>query len=89
MAADDAADEAFILAQIAAIEAQIIAYRAAVTAVSSGGVQSYELDTGQTRQRVTKVDLLRLNSIISGLMNERATLRALLNGGSTYGVPSW
>jgi len=88
--ADDAADDAFILTQIAAIEAQIIAYRAAVTAVASGGVQSYEIDTGQTRERVTKVDLLRLNGIISWLMNERATLRALLYGnGSTHVTPNF
>lgn len=88
MAADDSDDEAFIRGQITAIEAQITAYRSAVTAVAAGGVQSYELDTGQTRQRVTKVDLLRLNGIISSLMNERATLRALLNGGSTHVVPN-
>jgi hypothetical protein len=89
MAADDAADAAFILQQIQLIEAQIIAYRTAVTAVSTNAVQSYELDTGQTRERVTKVDLLRLNGIISSLMNERATLRALLYGGSTHVTPNY
>ena len=87
MAADDADDEAFIRARIAAVEAQIVAYEAAVLSLGSG-VQSYELDTGQTRQRVTKVDLLRLVHLIDSLLNRRATLRALLNGGSTHVVPN-
>lgn len=88
MAADDATDGAFIQARISAVEAQIIAYESAVLALGSG-VQSYELDTGQTRQRVTKVDLMRLVGMIDSLLNRRATLRAYLNGGSTRGVPGW
>jgi hypothetical protein len=88
MAADDADDEAFIRARITAVEAQIVAYEAAVLALGSG-VQSYELDTGQTRQRVTKVDLLRLSGILDSLMNRRQTLRALLNGGGTHVIPGF
>lgn len=88
MAADDSTDAAFIQARITAVEAQIVAYEAAVLALGSG-VQSYELDTGQTRQRVTKVDLLRLQNLLDGLMNRRQTLRALLCGSSTHGVPGW
>jgi hypothetical protein len=87
MAADDADDGAFIRARITAVEAQIVAYEAAVLALGSG-VQSYELDTGQTRQRVTKVDLLRLQGLLDGLLNRRATLRALLNGGGTHITPN-
>lgn len=87
MAADDAADAAFIQARITAVEAQIVAYEGAVLALGNG-VQSYELDTGQTRQRVTKVDLLRLASLLDSLLNRRATLRALLNGGGTHVTPN-
>lgn len=88
MAADDADDEAFIRARIAAVEAQIVAYETALLTLGSG-VQSYELNTGQTTQRVTKVDLLRLQSVLDSLLNRRATLRALLNGGGTRLIPSW
>jgi hypothetical protein len=88
MAADDAADAAFWQARLTAVEAQIVAYEAAVLALGSG-VQSYELNTGQTTQRVTKVDLVRLSNLLDGLMNRRQTIRALLCGGSTNVVPSW
>lgn len=88
MAADDATDAAFIQARITAVEAQIVAYETALLSLGSG-VQSYELNTGQTTQRVTKVDLLRLQSIIDSLLNRRATLRALLNGGGTYVTPNY
>lgn len=89
MAADDADDEAFIRADLAAIEAQIIAYRAAMANIASGAIQSYELSTGQTTQRVTKVNMFLLQGAIDRLWNDRQTKRALLNGGSTHVVPSW
>lgn len=88
MAADDDTDLAFLQARLAAVEAQIIAYETAVTALGSG-VQSYELETGQTRERVTRVDLLRLANMIDSLMNRRQTLRALICGGGTSGVPAF
>ena len=87
MAADDADDATFIQARITAVEAQIPIYEAALLALGSG-VQSYELDTGQSRQRVTKVDLLRLQNVLDMLLNRRATLRALLNGGGTHVTPN-
>ena len=44
-------DAAFLQARIDATKAQIIAYEDAATALAGGGVQSYTLDTGQTRDR--------------------------------------
>lgn len=88
MAADDSADDTFLRARLTAVEAQIVAYEAAVLALGNG-IQSYELDTGQTRQRVTRFDLLRLQGLLDALMNRRATLRALLFGGSTRVIPNF
>ena len=87
MAADDADDEAFLRARLTAVEAQIIAYENAVLTLGNG-VQSYELNTGQTTERVTKVDLLRLQGLLDSLLNRRATLRARLFGGGTHVTPN-
>lgn len=85
----DPEEIAFLQAQIVAVEAQIIAYQAASLALGSG-VASYEINTGQTTQRVTKVDLLRLANILDSLLNRRAVLKQLLTGrGSTHIVPGW
>jgi hypothetical protein len=81
-------DSTFLDARIAAVEATIVAFEAAVLALNTG-VQSYELDTGQTRQRVTKADLIRLSGMIDSLMNRRQTLRALRCGGATHVTPSY
>ena len=76
-------DNSFIQTQIDATKAQITAYNAAVLALATGGVQSYTLDTGQTRQTVTKLDLDQLNKVLNSLMNTCATLEARLNGSGT------
>jgi len=73
-------DSAFIQQRIDQTKAIIIAYEDAVLALTVGGVQSYELDTGQTRQKVTKNNLVDMNSQIDSLYNRCATLEARLNG---------
>jgi hypothetical protein len=88
MAADDSTDQAFIQARITAVETQIVAFEAAIAALNTG-VQSYELSTGQTTQRVTRVDLVRLINALDMLMNRRQTLRALLFGASTHVTPAF
>lgn len=83
-------DATFIQARIDATKALIVIYEDALTALGSGGVHEYTLDTGQTRTRVTKLDLEWLNKTLSGLYNRCATLEARLNGsGSIMGVPAW
>lgn len=82
-------DVAFIQARIDATKAQIIAYEDAATALA-GGVQSYTLDTGQTRQTVTKLDLSAIQRTIDSLYNRCATLEARLNGSGTITArPAW
>lgn len=78
----------FLQTRIATIEAQITAYEDAITAVSSG-VQSYTLDTGQTRQVVTRFDVDKLQIALDALYNRYAVMCARLNGGSTTVRPNW
>lgn len=82
-------DSSFIQARIDATKQQIIAYEDAALALASG-VQSYTLDTGQTRQTVTKLELSQIQSTIDMLYNRCTTLEARLNGSGTLtGVPAW
>ena len=83
-------NNAFIQDQITATQAQIIVYQDAALALGVGGVQSYALDTGQTRQTVTKADVLDIQKIIDSLYNRCVTLEARLNGsGSLTAGPAW
>lgn len=60
----------FIDARIAAITAIIIAYETAITALSSGTIKSYTLNTGQTTETVSKKDVVRLQSGLEGLISQ-------------------
>ena len=70
-------------------KARILIYEEAIDALVSGKVSSYELDTGQTRSRVTKLNLKDLEDAVDRMMNRCATLNARLNGGSVIGVPGF
>jgi len=79
----------FIQGRIDATKLQIIAYEDAALALA-GGVQSYTLDTGQSRQTVTKLDLIDIQTTIESLYNRCATLEARLNGsGVLIARPAW
>lgn len=82
-------NRAFLQDRITATKAQIVAYENASLALGSGGVQSYQLDTGQSDQRVTKLDLEWINKTIDSLYNRCATLEARLNGGTVTVSPAW
>lgn len=74
-------DVAWINERIAATKAAIIAYEEAILALSSGAVQSYTLDTGQTKQTVTKQQLASLKNILDSLENRLQYLQNKLCGG--------
>lgn len=81
-------DRDFIVLRIEATKALIIAYEDALTALGSdGGIQSYTIDTQQTRQTVTQADLPRLNAMVSSLYNRLATLEARLKGSTIIARP--
>lgn len=83
-------NQAFLQTRIDAIEARIVAYEAASLALASDGIQSYMLDTGQTIQKVTKLDLQWIESTLEKLMNQLVTLEARRNGtGVVIGKPQW
>ena len=82
-------NRAFIQGRIDATKLQIVAYEDAALALGSG-VQSYTLDTGQSRQQVTKLDLSMVQKTIDSLYNRCATLEARLNGSGTLTArPGW
>lgn len=83
-------DVAFIKERITATKALIVTYEDALLAITTGGAESYTLDTGQSRQTVTKLDIAKLNKSLDTLYNRCATLEARLTGsGSTTMRPAW
>lgn len=62
----------------------------AILQLSTGATLSYSLDTGQSRQSVTKQSLGQLKNLLSNLENRRAALRSRLGcGGSKQMTPGW
>lgn len=76
----------FLQARITATQAQIVAYEDAALAIGEGAVESYMLDTGQTQQKVTKLNVAVLQKAINSLYNRCATLEARLNGSGSITV---
>ena len=70
----------FLQERIAATKALIVVYEGALTALVTNGAQRYVLDTGQSRQDVTKLNLKDLNDSLDSLYNTLATQEARLNG---------
>lgn len=86
--AETCCDDQFWIDQLTAAKAAVVAYNAAILALGSDAIQSYTLDTGQTRQVVTKANLTELKNARMSLLNEVATLEARICGsGVTHGVP--
>lgn len=82
-------DRAWLEQRIAAKKALVIAYEAALTALA-GGAQTYSLDTGQTRQTVSKVNLTEVRNAIAQLESDIVTLQMRLNGCGRFVVrPGW
>ena len=72
-------DSTFVQARITAIQAQIVAYETAMTALSSGKVKSYSLNTGQTTQSVTKRDLSQMQTELDYLIGRLQYWDSMLN----------
>lgn len=85
----DAEDDAWIEARITKTKALIVAYEDAILAIASGE-QSYSLDTGQTRQTVTRANVASMQSILEQLENRLSTLQLRLCGkGVTHVIPGF
>ena len=86
---NDCCDDTFWEQRLAAKKAALLAYDTAITALA-GGAQSYSIDTGQTRQTVTKANVTEMRNVIKQLESDIATLEQRLRGcGSAYVRPSW
>ncbi len=72
--------------RLATVQALIVKYDAALLALGSG-VQQYSLDTGQTRQTVTKANITSLATTRQSLLNELSTLEARVCGAGFHGKP--
>ena len=84
-----AISKAFLTQQIATTEAAIVAAEAAADGIVAGTIASYELDTGQTRQKVTKVNIGTLNAYIGSLYNRLSTLCARRDGAGVTVEPAF
>lgn len=75
-------------ARITKTRANIEAIEDAITTLSSGA-SSYTLDTGQTRQSVTKANIGSLRLQLRELYALHDTLQSRRCGGGSYLKPSW
>ncbi len=76
--------------KITVVEGQIDSAEEALLALTNKTVQSYTVDTGQTRSTFTRLNLSELSTLIDSLYNRRATLLSRCTGlGSYYGVPGF
>lgn len=67
----------------------IVTYEDAILALTAGTIQSYQLDTGQSSQRVTKFNIEVLEGALDSLYNRYATLEARCNGTALIVVPGF
>lgn len=82
-------DTDWIRARLTKTEALIEAYEDAILKLSSGAVQTYSLDTGQTRTSVSKMHLTQLRATLSELESRREAYRSQLGCGRAYIRPVW
>lgn len=84
-------DNAFLIERIAKTKLIIEAYEDAILALTgAGAVESYTLDTGQSRQTVTRSNLKDINDTLDGLYNRLCTMQARLTGGGVLiARPAW
>ena len=82
-------DTTWLQARITACKARIESLEAASASLATGKISSYTLDTGQTREVVTRQSLGALQRAIDAEYNRLATLEARLYGGTTQARPGW
>jgi hypothetical protein len=81
---------AWLDARITKTKTLIEAYEDAVLAFADSNVQSYQLDTGQTRQLVTRAQLGSMQLTLSRLESRLATLEARRGGCAQFNMrPGW
>ena len=82
-------DTTFLEERIAACKARILLYEAAITQISSGAVQSFSIDTGQTRKVVTMANITEAKNSLKGEFELLYALEARCYGGSVTARPGY
>ena len=82
-------DTTWLEARLAKTKELIEAYEDAILQLSTGAVQSYSLNTGQTQQTVTKQQLSQIKNTLESLENRYATLQARLGCARVYARPAF
>jgi hypothetical protein len=85
---DPCDDTQWIIDRIAAKKALVVSYEAAIGALATGA-QSYQLNTGQTQQLVTRANLGSMRLMVKGLEGDISTLQARLGCARFNVVPGW
>lgn len=81
-------DTQWIIDRIAAKKALVVKYEAAIDALSTGA-QSYQLNTGQTQQLVTRANLGSMRIALRGFESDISTLQARLGCAAFQARPGW
>ncbi len=76
-------DKAFLDKRIAAAKKEIVALETGISEIAAG-MQQYTLDTGQTRQTVTKANLGSMRLQLNSAMNRLSMLCQRRDGTSTF-----
>ena len=76
-------DCAFFQARIDAVKTQIVEIETAISALIAGSIISYELDTGQSKTKVTKMSIGTLDKWLEALMERLFRWEMRKNGGGT------
>ncbi len=83
-------DCTFFQARIDAIQTQIVEIETAISSLLAGTIVSYELDTGQSKTKVTKMNIASLEKWLESLMERLFRWEARKNGGGTIiAGPAW
>lgn len=71
-------------------KALLLLYDAAIDALVVQEMESYTLDTGQTRTTVTKLNVPKMQEMVENLENQIAVLQTRITGcGTTTVRPCW
>jgi hypothetical protein len=80
----------FICQQAEQLKQQILAYQAAALDLAENRMQSFMIDTGQTKETVTKANIKLLQDTIDQLYNRYAVLCGRCSGQNTIiARPVW
>lgn len=76
-------DCAWFQARIDAIQVQIVELETAISSLLAGTITHYELDTGQSTTKVTKMNIATLEKQLEALMERLFRWEIRKNGGGT------